>query len=283
MERAVLLIQCPDRKGIVARLTGFLFENDANIVGSSQHTTHPEGGRFFMRLEFDFDPNTLSKDSLQRRLDRLAQSLHAQWEIHYASTVMRMGIAVSLHDHCLVDILYRVSSGELKAQVPLIVSNHDKVRKVAEDYGIPFYHLPIVKDKKAEQEKALLKLVRNTTDFLVLARYMQILSEHFLNEYGKDIINIHHSFLPSFKGANPYQQAYDRGVKLIGATAHFATVELDEGPIIEQVVDRVSHRDSVERIKQKSKTLEQIALARAIQAYLEHRIIRYENKTIVFD
>ncbi len=178
-------------------------------------------------------------------------------------------------------VLYRVSSGELRVVVPLVVSNHDVCRDLVEGYGIPFHHLPVTKETKPEQEARFLELVKESSDFFVLARYMQILSEDFLGAYGKHIINIHHSFLPSFKGADPYRQAYDRGVKIIGATAHFATTDLDEGPIIEQAVGRVTHKDDVAMLKQKGRDLEKQALAAAIRAYIEHRVIRFENKTVI--
>ncbi|MBD3390573.1 MAG: formyltetrahydrofolate deformylase [Chitinivibrionales bacterium] len=282
MESAVILIQCPDQRGIIARLSEFVFRYNGNIIQADQYTTDPQNGRFFMRLEFTFDPAKVPPDHLEREFDILAAGLGATWEIHYASTVMRMGILVSKLDHCLVDLLYLHRSGELRVDIPLVASNHDAVRPLVEQAGIPFHHIPVTPDTKPERESTLLELVRETTDFLVLARYMQILTAVFMEGYRGDIINIHHSFLPSFKGSDPYRRAYERGVKVIGATAHFVTVELDEGPIIEQVVERVSHRDNVDMLKRKGRNLEKLALANAIQAYVEHRIIRYENKTIVF-
>jgi formyltetrahydrofolate deformylase len=193
-----------------------------------------------------------------------------------------MGIFVSKQDHCLVDLLYLHRSGELRVEIPFVISNHDTVREIVESAGIAFYNFPVKPETKAEKEKEQLSLAKDKSDFLVLARYMQIFSAGFVDEYGKDIINIHHSFLPSFKGSNPYRQAYERGVKVIGATAHYVTAELDEGPIISQMVEPVSHRDSISMLKRKGRNLEKLALASAIQAHLEHRVIRYENKTIVF-
>jgi len=283
METAVVLIQCPDSKGIVAKVSDFVFQHDCNIISSDQHTTDPEGGRFFMRLEFSFDEGSLSKDEFEGSFGALTESLGASWEVHYRSRRLRMGILCSKQDHCLMDLLYRHHSGELPVDVPLVISNHENARELVEHYGIPFHHIQMTKATKLERETEIVRLVRDSTDFLALARYMQILSDGFLGAYDKDIINIHHSFLPSFKGANPYRQAYDRGVKVIGATAHFVTANLDEGPIIEQVVERVSHKDRVPDLMRKGKNLEKAALANAIHAYVEHRIIRFENKTIVFE
>jgi formyltetrahydrofolate deformylase len=235
-----------------------------------------------MRLDFTFDPGQVPRDHLEKEFDILARSLKAVWEIHYASTVMRMGVLVSKLDHCLVDLLYLYRSGELRVEIPMVVSNHDTVRALVEQAGIPFHHIPVTPDTKPQSEKRVLELVAGATDFLVLARYMQIFTPQFFAGYTNDIINIHHSFLPSFKGSDPYRQAYEKGVKVIGATAHYVSVELDEGPIIEQLVERVSHRDNVEVLKRKGRNLEKLALANAIQAHIEHRIIRYQNKTIVF-
>ena len=281
MEQAILLVQCPDQKGIVAKLSSFVLAHDANIVSSYQYSTDPDGGRFFMRVKFVFDEDRYSRRIIEDGLHKLAEGLDARWQIHYESRVMRMAIAVSRLDHCLADLLYRVHSGELRVEIPLVVSNHEDSRELVEGHGIPFHYLPVTKETKPEQEKRFLELIQDSSNFLVLARYMQVLSEDFLSGYGKDIINIHHSFLPSFAGANPYRQAYERGVKIIGATAHFATSVLDEGPIIEQAVGRVTHKDKVESLKAKGRDLEKQALASAIRMYLEHRVIRDENKTII--
>lgn len=282
METAVVLIQCPDKSGIVATLSDFVFRHDGNIISSDQYSTDPEGGRFYMRLEFSFDEASLSKDDFEGKFAQLAGTLDATYEIHYGSTPLRMGILCSKQDHCLNDLLYLHRSGDLPVEIPLVVSNHPTSRELVEQHGIPFHHIPITKETKPAKENEILGLVKESTDFLVLARYMQIISEDFLRSYKKDIINIHHSFLPSFKGANPYRQAYERGVKIIGATAHFATVDLDEGPIIEQIVGHVSHKDTLEDLKRRGRSLEKMALADAIRVYVEHRVIRFENKTIVF-
>jgi formyltetrahydrofolate deformylase len=283
MDRAVLLIQCADRKGIVAKISNFVFGAEGNIVHSDQYTTDPEGGRFFMRVEFDFDDARTPHETLEAAFAPLARELEASWEFHYASRPLRMGILVSRYDHCLFEVLYRIRSGDLRVEVPFVLSNHPDLGDLVKSYGIPFYYVPVMPNGKRETELEMLRLIGDNTDFLVLARYMQILTESFMQGYTRDIINIHHSFLPSFKGANPYKQAYERGVKVIGATAHYVTLDLDEGPIIEQLVARVTHRDNVEDLKRKGKNLEKLALVNAIQAHIEHRVIRYRNKTVVFD
>jgi formyltetrahydrofolate deformylase len=282
MENAVILIQCPDHKGIIAKISDFVFRYDGNIIQSDQYSTDPAGGRFFMRLDFTFDPVKVPQSHLEKEFDILARTLDAVWEIHYASAVMRMGVLVSKADHCLAEVLYLYRTGELKVSIPFVISNHPDAAGMVGQSGIPFYHIESTRGSKEECERRILETACGTTDFLVLARYMQVLSAPFLQSYGRDIINIHHSFLPSFKGADPYQQAYERGVKVIGATAHYVTEELDGGPIIEQVVEPVSHRDNAAALKRKGKSLEKIALSRALLAHVEHRIIRYRNKTIVF-
>ncbi len=282
METAVILIQCPDQPGIVAEVSDCIFRHGGNIVNSDQYTTDPYGGRFFMRVEFSFDDAKTDRERLEHDWSELGRRLEARWTLHYGARRLRMGVLVSKYDHCLVELLYRQRSRELDVEIPCVISNHPDVRPLAEQHGLPYVHIPFSAETHAESEQKVLEQVKDTTDFLVLARFMRILSEDFLNAYGKDVINIHHSFLPSFKGADPYRQAYNRGVKVIGATAHFATVDLDEGPIIEQVVERVSHKDNIAELKRKGRSLEKQALANAVFAYIEHRIIRYENKTVVF-
>lgn len=281
MNTVTLLMVCPDGRGIVAKLTQLIFELNGNIVDSHQYSTDPEGGQFFMRLEFYFD-STPERAELEAKIRPLADSLGGSWHLHFSKEKPRMALAVSKFDHCLVDILYRVRSGELNVEIPVVFSNHDDLRSLVENAGIPFMHIPITKESKAEKEDEILTLIKADSDFLVLARYMQVLTGDFLERYGKDVINIHHSFLPSFKGANPYQQAYDRGVKLIGATAHYVTTELDEGSIIEQTVGKVTHNDNPASLKRIGRSLEQHALAEAIRKHASHRIIRYKNKTIIF-
>jgi formyltetrahydrofolate deformylase len=282
MTHTVLLIQCPDRKGIVARVSEFVFRHDANIVSSDQHSTDPEGGWFFMRLVFALDESRVSRAEFERDWAPVGESLGATWRIHYDDELLRMGVLVSKQDHCLFDLLYRQRSGEIRVAIPLVISNHTDCRELVERYGVPFHHVPMEEGGRRDGEGRMCELTRDSTDFLVLARYMRVLSREFLDGYGRDVINIHHSFLPSFKGADPYRQAYDRGVKIIGATAHFVTEDLDEGPIIEQMVERVYYKDTVEDLKRKGRNLEKLALANAIHAYAEHRIIRYARKTVVF-
>lgn len=281
MTQTVLLIQCPDKKGIVARVSDFIFRSECNILTSDQHTTDPEGGRFFMRLLFSLDEERVSRETLEKGWREVADELQATWEIHYSSETPRMGILVSKQDHCLFDLLYRHRSGELRVTIPKVISNHEDCRELVERYDIPFHYVPVTPETKLRAEQGILDLVQDT-DFLVLARYMRILSDGFLAAYKRDIINIHHSFLPSFKGADPYRQAYERGVKIIGATAHYVTPALDEGPIIEQMVERVYYKDTVEDLKRKGRNLEKLALANAIHAHLDHRIIRHAQRTIVF-
>ena len=280
-ETAVLLVQCPDQRGIVARISDIIYRCDCNIIQSDQHTTDTENGTFFMRIEFRFDNATLSHTEFEVAFSPLALQLQAQWQICYLDKKLKMGILVSKQDHCLFDILYRWKSGELAIDIPFVISNHIEPQELVEQFGVEFIYIPADKENKDIHEENILNRA-NTTDFLVLARYMQILSSSFLKKYGRDVINIHHSFLPSFKGANPYRQAYERGVKIIGATAHYVTGNLDEGPIIEQIVERVSHRDSVDTLVKKGRNLEKTALANALSAHIEHRIIRYQNKTVVF-
>ncbi len=283
METAILLIQCPDMTGIVAKLSNCVFENKCNITRSDQHSTDAEGGRFFMRLEFMFQGGEAERKDLEGNIGSIAEELNAEWNICYTSDRLSMGILVSKQDHCLYDLLYRQSSGELAVDIPLVISNHEKVRDLVEHFQIPFHHIPVSRESKMQSEAELLELVKDKTDFLVLARYMQIISDGFLGAYGREIINIHHSFLPSFKGANPYKQAYDRGVKIIGATAHYVSADLDEGPIIAQEVERVSPKDGVADLKRKGKNLEKVTLANAVHAHIQRRIIRHSNKTIVFE
>lgn len=282
MTQTVLLIQCPDKKGIVARVSDFVFRHDANIINSDQHSTDPEGGRFFMRLEFELNESLAPRAQFEGDWAAIADELDASWSIHYGSERMRMGILVSKLDHCLFDLLHRQRSGELPVEIPLVIGNHADCRDLVERYGIPFHHVPNTPATQADAEHRMLDLVRGTADFLVLARYMRVLSESFLSGYGRDIINIHHSFLPSFKGADPYRQAHERGVKIIGATAHFVTRDLDEGPIIEQMVERVYYKDTLDDLRRKGRNIEKLALANAIQAYVEHRIILDANRTVVF-
>ncbi len=283
METAIVLVQCPDRKGLIARITGLTATLDGNIVSADQHSTAPEGGVFFMRIEVCFDPSQAPRDRVDQAFADLAGELGGECRVRWAATRLRVGILVSRQTHCLADALYRQSLGELPMEVALVIGNHADGRALAEHYGVPFHLVPMPREGRAAAEAEILARVGATTDFLVLARFMQVLSPGFLHAYGRDVINIHHSFLPSFKGARPYEQAWERGVKVIGATAHFVTEDLDEGPIIEQQVLRVSHRDGSDALKRKGRSLEQLALASALDAYTHFRVFRHRNRTIVFD
>jgi formyltetrahydrofolate deformylase len=276
----VLLVHCPDQPGIVARITNLIFQCGGNVTQLDQHTTSPEEGQFFMRIRFDL------AEANRTRFDRdgaaIAQAIGGTWQVFDMTAPQRMVILVSKFDHCLFDLLYRYSSAEFHVQIPMIISNHTNLKPIADKYEIPFVHIPVTPQTKQEAEARILDLVCGSSDFLVLARYMQILTPQFIESYPGEIINIHHSFLPSFKGAYPYERAYARGVKLIGATAHYVTADLDEGPIIEQMVTRVSHRDTVAEMRLKGKNLEKLTLASAVRCVLERRIIRYQNRTVVF-
>lgn len=281
---ATLLISCPDKTGIIASVSQFLFSHGANILDSNQHTTDPVNGRFFMRLVFHLEGLDLSRPQFERAFERvLAEPFEMKWKIDYADTQKRMAILVSKYDHCLLELLWKWKSKDLSVELPLVISNHPDLQEMVEGFGIPFKVFSVNKENKASQEAAILALLaEHQIDFMVLARYMQILSPNFVAAYPHRIINIHHSFLPAFVGANPYRNAYQRGVKLIGATAHYVTDDLDEGPIIEQDVARVSHKEEVSDLMRIGRDIERTVLARAVQAHLENRVIVYQNKTIVF-
>lgn len=281
--RACILISCPDRPGIVATVSGFLFERGANIVQLDQYSTHPEEGTYFMRLEFDAAWVNGDRSAIEKEFaEAVAAKYEMDWRFAYADRVKRMGIFVSKEDHCLLELLWQWRWGDLHAEIPLVISNHETLRETVESFGIPYYYLPITKETKEEQEQEALALLEGKVDFIVLARYMQILSPSFLERYPNRVINIHHSFLPAFVGGRPYEQAYRRGVKIIGATAHYATEELDAGPIIEQDVTRVDHRDDVAELKAIGRTIERTVLARAVKWHIQDRILVHGNKTIVF-
>ncbi|MBN1115386.1 MAG: formyltetrahydrofolate deformylase [Oligoflexia bacterium] len=276
-------MQCPDKTGIIAKVAGFIHGLGANIIKSDQHSTVDDDPWFFMRFEFSFDPSLIKGGDIERKFSVLAKDLNAEWEIHYRSRRMRMGLLVSKENHCLVDLLYRWKNGEITVDIPFVISNHDVHSGLVKNLGADFFYVPAEQSGREKIEKQLLEIVKDKTDFLVLARYMQILSENFLSAYRNDIINIHHSFLPSFKGASPYRQAYNRGVKLIGATAHYVSAEIDEGPIISQMVERAGTKDSIEDLKKKGRNIEKITLANAVELHIEHKIIKYKNKTVVFE
>jgi formyltetrahydrofolate deformylase len=280
MRKFILLFQCQDRKGIVAKISDFIFKIDGNIITADQHSTDPEGGYFFIRVEFVLKNDQHNCQSLAGAFKPVAQDFGADWNLYDCSEILRMGIFVSEPDHCLVDLLYLWNAQELKVKIPFVLSNCEKHRKLVTGYNLPFYYVPADKDNRREPE--LLSYALGTTDFLVLARYMLVLSPDFLQKYNKDIINIHHGFLPSFKGADPYGQALKKGVKVIGSTVHFVNNQLDEGPIIAQEVEYVSHKDNRQDLIRKGKHAEKKVLAHALSSYIDRRIIRHENKTIVF-
>ena len=278
-----LLVSCTDRPGIVAALSRFLASRGANIVQSDQHTTDPEAGVFFMRTEFHLEGLDENTDGVERALaEEVAEPFRMQWRLSRASHRKRVAILVSRYDHCLAELLWRWRRGELYADIPLVVSNHAELEREAARFDVHFEHVPVTPETKPAAERQLLELLGGSFDLIVLARYMQILSPTFLEAARTPIINIHHSFLPAFAGADPYARAYDRGVKIIGATAHYVTDELDAGPIIEQDVARVTHRDNVDALVQLGADLERLVLLRAVRWHLEDRLLSYGNRTIVF-
>ena len=280
---AILLLSCPDRKGLVARLSNFIFQNNGNIVHADQYTSK-QGKYFFMRIEWELGGFALSREEIPVVFAPLARQYEMGWELHFTDYVPRVAIFVSRHLHCLHDLILRRHMGELDSSVEAVISNHEDARELVEQFGMKFFHFPVTPDNKDAQEDRQLALLKELkVDLVVLARYMQILSGKFIGQYVNRIINIHHSFLPAFAGGNPYQQAYNRGVKIIGATAHFATEQLDEGPIIAQDVIKISHRDTIADIQTKSKDLERIVLARALRLRLEDKILVHGAKTVVFE
>jgi formyltetrahydrofolate deformylase len=280
---ARLLIGCPDRPGIVAAVSGFLFEQGANIVSSHQYSSDPTGGRFFLRTEFVIDgfPERAAEIG-QRFAEVVGSRFEMDFEIRAFGERQRIAILVSRHDHCLVDLLWRWRRGELEAEVVAVVSNHDDLRAEVEPAGVPYHHVPVLEGQKQQAEAQMLRLLKDRVDLLVLARYMQILSGEFLEQISVPVINIHHSFLPAFAGADPYRRARERGVKLIGATAHYVTAELDGGPIIEQDVVRVHHGQSARELERVGRDIERTVLARAVALHLDDRVIVDGARTVVF-
>ena len=278
---ATLLVSCPDQKGLVAKIANFIYANGGNIIHADQHTDFA-AGLFLTRIEWQLEGFNLPRDLIGPAFSAIAQPLQAQWQLHFSDTIPRIAVWVSRQDHCLFDLLWRHQAQEFHAEIPLIVSNHPDLQLVAEQFGIDYHCLPITAATKTEQEaKALELLQQYNIDLVVLAKYMQILSPEFVAQF-PTIINIHHSFLPAFVGAKPYHQAHQRGVKIIGATAHYVTSDLDAGPIIEQDVARISHRDEVHDLIRKGKDLERIVLARAVRLHLQNRVLVYGNRTVVF-
>jgi formyltetrahydrofolate deformylase len=280
---AVLLLSCPDQKGLVASVSDFLYRNDGNIIHADQHTDAEEG-LFLQRVEWELAGFRVPREEIAEEFRPIAERFGMTWSLHFSDHVPRIAVFVSQQAHCMYDLLARQRMGEFRAQVPLVISNHPDLRSVATGFGAHYHHFPITPDTKADQEQAIIETLEvQRIDLIVLARYMQILSGEFVARYPNRIINIHHSFLPAFAGARPYHQAYERGVKVIGATAHYVTAELDQGPIIDQDVVRASHRDSVADLVRKGKDLEKVVLARAVDLHLRNRIVVYGNKTVVFD
>ncbi len=280
---AVLLISCPDRRGLVAVISDFVFRHNGNILHADEHRD-AETNLFLMRVEFDPAGMDVSLDELENEFSTIADRCEMRWRLSKGTRRPRMGILVSQYDHCLADLLYRHRAGELDCDIPVVLSNHAAVQGMAGFYGANFVHMPVTPESKPDIEGQQIAILReHQCDLIVLARYMQILSPAFLAEFPNQIVNIHHSFLPAFVGARPYHQAFERGVKLIGATSHYVTEVLDDGPIIEQAVVRISHRDSVEDLVQKGRDLEKVVLSRAVRWHLENRVLLYGKKTVVFD
>jgi formyltetrahydrofolate deformylase len=281
--RAVLLLSCPDQKGLVASVADFVYRNDGNIIHADEHSDL-EQGVFLQRVEWDLATFRLPRAEIAAAFRPIAERFGMTWQLRFSDHVPRVALFVSKLDHCLQDLLWRHRAGELKATLALIVSNHEDLRPTATAFGIPYHVFPIAPETKAGQEQKIETLLaEQAIELVVLARYMQVLSGAFVGRRRHGIINIHHSFLPAFAGARPYHQAYERGVKVIGATAHYVTEDLDQGPIIEQDVARVSHRDTVEDLVRKGRDLERVVLARAVSLHLRHRILVYGNKTVVFE
>lgn len=281
--RGRLIIKCSDRPGIVAAVSQFLFEHGSNIIESSQYSSDPEGGEFFMRIEFHCQGLLNKRKQLEEDFKQLAERFSMSYQFTYANERKRTAIYVSNEPYCLMELLWEWQNGDLDTDIEVVISNHETAREIVESYGIPFYYIPANKDIREQVEAKQLALMKKyNIDLIVLARYMQILTPHFVEQYPNRIINIHHSFLPAFIGARPYERAYERGVKLIGATSHYVTNELDEGPIIEQDIERVDHRMHVEELKKIGRQVERRVLAKAVKWHLEDRIIVQDNKTIVF-
>ena len=281
---AILLIHCPDQKGIVISITEFIFKNGGNILYLDQHVD-TERQVFFMRIEWDLQDFIIADSKIGEYFETLvAKRFSMNWQLHFSNEVPRMALFVSKQPHCFYDILARYEAGEWQVEIPLIISNHTDMQTAAERQGIDFVHLPLTAENRLQQERKQLELLQQyRIDFIVLARYMQILGDGFIDNYPDRIINIHHSFLPAFPGARPYHSAHERGVKIIGATSHYATAELDTGPIIEQDVVRVSHENSVDDMIRKGRDLEKMVLARAVWHHLHHNVLVYENRTVVFE
>ena len=284
MTTAKLLLHCPDKPGILAEVTDFITVNKGNIIYLDQYVDHVEN-IFFMRIEWELKDSLVPKEKIEDYFETLyGQKYDMIFRLYFSDVKPRMAIFVSKMSHCLFDMLARYTAGEWNVEIPLIISNHPDLQHVAERFGIPFHLFPITKETKEEQERKEMELLaQNNITFIVLARYMQVISEQMISAYPNKIINIHHSFLPAFVGARPYHAAFERGVKIIGATSHYVTTELDAGPIIEQDVVRITHKDSIEDLVNKGKDLEKIVLSRAVQKHIERKVLAYKNKTVIFN
>ncbi len=278
-----LLVKCPDGPGIVAAISKFLFEHHSNITESSQYSSDPEGGEFFIRLEFNCENLLEKREEMEKDFEKLAADFSMEYQFTYGDEKKRTAIFVSNEPYCLMELLWEWQNGDLDTDIVVVISNHEESREIVESLGIPFYYIPANKDIRKQVEAEQIRLMKKyNVDLLILARYMQILTPEFVAHFPDQIINIHHSFLPAFIGARPYERAYNRGVKLIGATSHYVTNDLDEGPIIEQDIERVDHRDHISDMKKIGRNVERRVLARAVKWHLEDRVIVHDNKTIVF-
>lgn len=279
----ILLVSCPDGPGILAAITGFVSEHGGNILELHEHV-ETVNDTFLMRIEWELEPFDLPREQIASRFEPIADRFSMNWSLHFSDETPRMAVFVTKQSHCLHDLLARYESGQWNVTIPVIISNHDLLRPIAERFGIDYFHTPISSENKSEQEDKQLEILEDyDVDFVVLARYMQILTDKFIGRYRNRVINIHHSFLPAFPGARPYHSAYERGVKIIGATSHYATEDLDEGPIIEQDTVPVSHEDDVDDLKRKGQDLEKVVLARAVWNHLQRRTLVHDNRAAVFD
>lgn len=280
---AILLIVCPDQPGLVAEVSNFVHGNDGNIIFLDQHTD-PETKTFLMRLEWELNQFKIPQEDIEEHWNKIATKYRMKYQLHFSSHRPKIALMVSKYQHCLYDLLVRCALDEINAEIPLIISNHEDLKKVAEHFSIPYYFIPVNQENKSKAESEQISLLKDQkVDLVVLARYMQILSPKFIDNFPNQIINIHHSFLPAFKGGKPYHQAYQKGVKIIGATSHYVTEDLDMGPIIQQSVTRVSHTDTVDDMIRKGRDQEKVALAYAVRMHTQHRILTYNNKTVVFE
>ncbi len=283
MGHAILLISCLDQKGITAAVTNFIFNQDGNIIHADQHIDE-QSNTFFMRVEWAMDESSAHRDQLAADFQSIADTFNMDWKLDFSDRKLRVALFVSKHLHVMIDVLYRHAAGQLFCEIPLIISNHPDGREIAEHFNIPYFEIAVLKESKRDsEEKQQLLLKEYDIDTLVLARYHQVLSSSFVDQYVNQVINIHHSFLPAFAGRKPYDQAYRKGVKIIGATSHYVTEVLDEGPIIDQDTVRISHRDSLDDLIRKGEDLEKIVLNRALRLHLERRILGFNNKTVIFD